>query len=309
VFLDNQEINDEQGISEKINNSCIKIVKNVQQYYGVNIFIGISSIGKIDNCWRLLLEAHQSRIGCFFTNKTFVALSHAIAQTDPDAGQQAIKRVVIDYAKLVMYFDTDKKEAILEYIQSIFADIRSIKNYKIVQDAFIDFLSVGKLIHEKYKINEKALINDSMFKYDAFLDILFINDVERYIYELYLSLFYSKLNGQTNYSHIVKSCINFIHNDYKNNIGLSEIAEKIGVSPSYLSFIFKQEAGINFNTALTQYRIEKAKKLLSTTTLRIYQIAEQVGFQNPYYFSKVFEEISGYTCKEYRNKGEESFED
>ena len=309
AFLDNQEADGEQFISEKINNPCMKIVKNVQQYYGVNFFIGVSSIGKTDNCWQLMQEAHKSRVNCFFTNKTFVNIFHAIAQPTSAAVQRSIKRVIIDYAKLVVYFDTNKKEAVLEYIQSIFIELRTMKNYKIVQEAFIDFLSVGKLIQEKYKIDEKALISDNMFKYDAFFDLLFIEDVERYVYELYLSLFFSKLNGQTNYSHIVKNCIGFIHSDYQNNIGLAEIAEKIGISPSYLSFIFKQEAGINFNTALTQYRIEKAKKLLLSTSLRIYQIAEQVGFQNPYYFSKVFEEISGYTCKEYRNKGGESFED
>ena len=128
--------------------------------------------------------------------------------------------------------------------------------------------------------------------------------VEQYIRKLYYSLSSSKEDGQAGYSHIVKKCVDFIYSDYKNNIGLSEAAERSGVSNSYLSYIFKQETGGNFSTALTRHRIEEAKKLLATTTLKIYQIAEQVGFSNPYYFSKVFKKISGYSCKDYRNRGE-----
>ncbi|MDR1955778.1 MAG: helix-turn-helix transcriptional regulator, partial [Treponema sp.] len=54
-------------------------------------------------------------------------------------------------------------------------------------------------------------------------------------------------------------------------------------------------------TWLSQYRVAEAKRLLRGTNLRIYQIAEKVGFSNPYYFSKVFKEFTGISCKEFRN--------
>ena len=65
--------------------------------------------------------------------------------------------------------------------------------------------------------------------------------------------------------------------------------------------LFKQETGINFVTYLNQYRIEKGKKLLTDTNLKIYEIAEEIGFGSPYYFSKVFKELTGMQCKEYRD--------
>ena len=49
------------------------------------------------------------------------------------------------------------------------------------------------------------------------------------------------------------------------------------------------------------YRIEMAKKLLASSGLKIYEVAEKVGFENPYYFSKVFRDITGMTCKEFKN--------
>jgi two-component system response regulator YesN len=172
-----------------------------------------------------------------------------------------------------------------------------------VYSAFVDFLSVGKLIHEKYQLEEEASLSGHKFKHDAFFDLPFIGDVEMYIYELYLSLLYTKQNGKAGYSHIVKRCNEFIEREYERNIGLAEAAEYAGVSHSYLSFIFKQETGVNFNAALVRYRIEKAKKLLAATSLKIYEVAEKAGFSNPYYFSKVFREIAGCTCKEYRSLG------
>ena len=219
------------------------------------------------------------------------------------ATEKNTKRIgIVNYAKLAAFFDTNQKEAILDYIKAVFSKLRSKKDLAEVHNVFIDFLSVGKQIHEKYQLEEEASLSENKFKYDAFFDLPFVDDVEQYIIELYLSIFSTIQNGYASFSYIVKKCIDFIHSDYKNNIGLSEAAENVGVSHNYLSFIFKQETGVNFNAALVQYRIEKAKELLAGTGMRIYEVAEQVGFSNPYYFSKVFKEISGYSCKEYRDK-------
>ena len=50
------------------------------------------------------------------------------------------------------------------------------------------------------------------------------------------------------------------------------------------------------------YRVEQAKQLFSSGNLHIYEVAERVGIPNPYYFSKVFKEVTGFTCRDYRNK-------
>ncbi|MDR0568728.1 MAG: response regulator [Spirochaetaceae bacterium] len=286
--------------AEKIHTACVQIVKNVRQYYDVLLFIGVS-FGALSDWERLLREAHDARIGCFFSAKIFVALFN---RTDASA-KKSEKKSFVSYAKLVELIDANQKEAIFEYIQNIFQELRVSKNYAAVHETFLDFLSIGKFIHEKFHLEGKASLNENKFKLDAFFNMPFIGDAELYIYELYLSLLSTKQNGTASYSRIVKKCIDFIHSDYEHNIGLTEAAKNAGVSHSYLSFIFKQETGVNFNAALAQYRIEQAKKLLTATGLRIYEIAEKVGFSTPYYFSKVFKELSGYTCKEYRDKGGE----
>ncbi|MDR1469856.1 MAG: response regulator [Spirochaetaceae bacterium] len=283
-------------LHEKTYNPCLRIVKTIRRYYGVNLFIGISAPGKREDWWRLLREAHKARVDCYFSRKLFVG----VFSGDMAGGSQ--KRGLVSYTKLVALIDANQKDAMLEYIRQIFHGLRKSKDYAAVDSAFGDFLSVGKLIHEKYQLEEEASLNENKFKHDAFFDMPFIDDTEIYIYELFLSLLSAKQNGKAGYSHIVKKCIDYIEENFEHNIGLSEAAKYAEVSQSYLSFMFKQETGVNFNAALTQYRIEKAKHLLLGTSLKIYQVAERVGFSNPYYFSKVFREISGYTCKEYRDR-------
>ncbi|MDR2515795.1 MAG: response regulator [Spirochaetaceae bacterium] len=287
--------------AEKVSGPALQLVKNVRRYYDVNLFIGASSVGKPDEYRRLLREAHQARRDCFFSQKVFVGVFDA--GSGGRENKNAQKSVQISYTRLVELIGANQKNAMLEYIQTIFRELRESGSYSAVYGAFVDFLSAGKLIHEKYQLEEEASLSGHKFKHDAFFDLPFIGDVEMYIYELYLSLLYTKQNGKAGYSHIVKRCIEFIEREYEHNIGLAEAAEYAGVSHSYLSFIFKQETGVNFNAALARRRIEKAKKLLASTSLKIYEVAEKTGFSNPYYFSKVFREIAGCTCKEYRALG------
>jgi two-component system response regulator YesN len=87
-----------------------------------------------------------------------------------------------------------------------------------------------------------------------------------------------------------------------NNISLSDLSDYTHKSKSYLSTLFKLESNVNFSTFLINYRIEKAKQLLIESDNKIYEIAEQVGFNNPYYFSKVFKDTTGLSCKTYRDK-------
>ena len=69
-------------------------------------------------------------------------------------------------------------------------------------------------------------------------------------------------------------------------LSLKNLAFQLGFSPSYLSVLIKKELGLPFQDYLIQERMKKAKLLLLTTDLKIYEIAEQVGFEDMNYFSQ-----------------------
>jgi two-component system response regulator YesN len=80
-----------------------------------------------------------------------------------------------------------------------------------------------------------------------------------------------------------------------------EIAEELGVSSNYLSTIFRKETQYSISEYLNGVRLKHAKKLLRDTNLKVYEIAEQVGFCDVYYFSNVFKKYTGVTPSDYRN--------
>ena len=87
---------------------------------------------------------------------------------------------------------------------------------------------------------------------------------------------------------------------YTSGITLEEIADKLQITPEYLGTQFHKEMGVTFSTYLKQVRMSKAKELLIGTQLKLYEIAEKLGYSDSKYFSKVFKETFGQLPAEYR---------
>jgi len=81
---------------------------------------------------------------------------------------------------------------------------------------------------------------------------------------------------------------------------LTQISEKVGLHPSYLSKIFKDETGATLSEYWTKARMERAMELIRNTDMKVYEVAEQVGYATPHYFIKIFIRHFGMTPHEYR---------
>lgn len=85
---------------------------------------------------------------------------------------------------------------------------------------------------------------------------------------------------------------------------LEALADKVHLSPSYISKLFKRETGENLSVYIQNVRIRQAKLLLSTTDLKTYEVAERVGIPDPVYFSRTFKKITGMKPKDFRHSEE-----
>lgn len=90
------------------------------------------------------------------------------------------------------------------------------------------------------------------------------------------------------------------HHYFEPSISLNEVAEMVQVSPTYLSKRIKTELGASFITYLTKVRIKKALLLMKDPHLKIYEIADMVGYSTQHYFCNAFKKVTGISPTVYR---------
>ena len=98
---------------------------------------------------------------------------------------------------------------------------------------------------------------------------------------------------------IVEKAKSFIDEHYaRKGLTLHEVAHENHVSPNYLSYLFKKYTGFNLWEYVIKLRMEESRKLLLSTDLRRYEIAEKVGYESPEHFSKIFKKYYGISPSE-----------
>lgn len=99
---------------------------------------------------------------------------------------------------------------------------------------------------------------------------------------------------------MLESILREIREHYTENISLNSLAEEHDVSASYLSRQIKERLGLPFSEYITARRVQRAKELLAQENLSIDAIAEMVGYNDYFYFVKVFKKVVGLSPSKYR---------
>lgn len=100
----------------------------------------------------------------------------------------------------------------------------------------------------------------------------------------------------------IRRAVEYIQNNYPNGIHVSDIAAYVGVSRGYLHTLFSKNLELSPQEYLINYRITRAKELLSVTELPIEGIAQSCGYMDTLAFSKLFKNKTGITPSQYRKE-------
>lgn len=111
-----------------------------------------------------------------------------------------------------------------------------------------------------------------------------------------------RLHNKDYKNHIVISVKKYINSHIEEKLTLNDVATVFGISSNYLSLLFKKNSDIGFNDYITQAKVETAKQLMENDNLKIYEIADRLGYESAFYFSKVFKKVEGVSPREYINQ-------
>lgn len=110
------------------------------------------------------------------------------------------------------------------------------------------------------------------------------------------------LAGQDSPRHVTALVEQYIYEHYMDTLSLDILAEKVYLTPHYLSSIFSQEKKIGISKYIKNIRMEKAEELLRNTNMKVQDICKAVGYSNLSYFCKTFRNEFGVTPEKYREK-------
>ncbi len=108
-----------------------------------------------------------------------------------------------------------------------------------------------------------------------------------------------KSRRKTYKDHVVTNVQKYINSHIEERLTLNDVAAVFGLSSNYLSALFKKTCNIGFSEYITQRKIARAKSLLLEQDMKIYEVADNLGFESAFYFSKVFKKVEGISPREY----------
>ncbi|AIQ68003.1 response regulator [Paenibacillus graminis] len=138
---------------------------------------------------------------------------------------------------------------------------------------------------------------DILFQFETIHDIL--SWLRRRFFEL-SELLYVKRQRQKR--KLIDEIMRYVEEHLEQKITLKEVAAHFDFTPNYLGYLFKEEYGLPFSEYVNERKTSRVSELLRDPTLKIYEIAERMGYKNIIYFNRQFKQNTGMTPGEYRKK-------
>ena len=296
IFLLSNEPFNHEDVEARFSRVVIKMKKGTN----VSLSLGFSETGSginSDTSFRKLYR-HASRV---LEYRTVVGSNIVLFYDDVDKEQTPVGKIddndfkAISYEVLYGRIEIAKEKTV-KILNNITLDSFQSTYYFILSN-LIDCLlksciNLQKLFSE-YMSNIEIMKNVMNIKTNDTL-LNFINNLVDEIDKINKS---SRQKGVENSFNRIKD---FIENNYTNSLlSLDDVANELGYSVSYTSVILKKN-NTSFTKYLTSVRLEKAKILLANPDNKLLMIANEVGYEDPYYFSHCFKKYTGISPLEYR---------
>lgn len=204
-----------------------------------------------------------------------------------DCIQSFNRRKIADILKelqALLFHASDSTDSIRLFLTDLYLQIKE-QMHHLYPESEIPFFTNAAIIRT---IEEAACLQDVIWfytkRFEVFMDAI----------------------GISTRDSVLDDVLHYIQHNYAGNITLETIAPLFGYNRSYLGKIFTKKMGQNFNSYVDFVRIEKSKELLLNDDMKVYTIAERVGYRNVDYFHIKFKKYVGMSPAEFRKKNKVS---
>lgn len=286
----------EQDRSEQVtqlNLVATAVVNNIRSCLRMEAVVGISplrrGLAELPECYRQASEAVRWR-GLYETHNVFYAEDFVRREASIRVHWQEKADRLVDWMKT-----GSKGEDVHDAVRRFISDIEPV--FDTAEATAGSALSIAYRVYAML-LDMKETVGE---RHQAFEPIVYFRlpsaAIEiRHRLEAYLTeaaaLIRTSMDDRDHV--IVQQAIAYIRRTYRNKgLKIQDIADHVHLSPNYLSYLFKRIAGDTVWDFVTGLRMEESRHLLLSTSKKRYEIADEVGYESPEHFSRIFKRFYG----------------
>lgn len=206
------------------------------------------------------------------------------------------------------YLNIDERQSIILIITPTLVGKEDLLQIgKELQNSVKDKFKMGMSIIFSEAVSDYSLVSGEYSNMENVLDYgLTLDDnmimFSRKDFFQHIPLFYAGGSTDDSNKKVISTVVDLVKANYMKDVSVEWIAEKVYLSPNYLSYLFKKETGQALCKYITGIRLTNAEKLLKDTNMKIVNISEMLGYANVSYFCRMFKSFYGLSPQEYREK-------
>lgn len=280
-----------------------ELASQIQNEYNIKIYVSVSlkcgNVLMLPQCFEQALNLAHRKV---FDKDETTAFYHVLKKKDsrfPD--------FIFDYDAIWQNIIKSNTDAVFAEVDRVFALFESDTSidYKYIEQICVDFMFFLSRRSMEFNINFEQIMETHGIHYEDIRNTVNLVHRKKIITDCLTALtecISQSMTHSSKSSSLAQVIKDFCDKEYMENfISLDYIAGKVNKSVAYISKIFKDEFGTNFSEYIISKRLEKSREYLMDNSLKIYEIAEKIGYVDVSNYIKLFKKRYGISPGDYRN--------
>jgi YesN/AraC family two-component response regulator len=295
------DYNDVNNLIDHVYDIVTMIKTNLHDSMEISVSAGISSLSTGDKNVRELYDEAKFNVKHRFVFGKGTIITPEISRKITPKKIDSIFGKEEKFIRTLIEADKEKAQYELEALLKLIRNSNPGRLDKIYASYMEIIYIIIKFINEKC-YDAVEVFGQNLDFYDIIAKFETQEEINEWIKDITdIVVTYLKEKRDVKVNRAIIRVQEFIRNNYNNDLTLKMASDFVGLSESHLSNIFTKKTGQTFTDYLTSVRIEKAKELLETTNLKVYEVGVSIGYANVEHFSRVFKKFTGLSPNNYKN--------